>query len=144
MLVMLAVPSVALVEPDSIFSIDGTKWDFCAIGLQTLPPFVLPIFFTWGFYQGKVYNCFGSDCSLDYSMGYIDTPVVSIIYSFNYPATWAGMGFGWGVVQPSGIGIFTEFTYFVVKSGYPMFISFIGIMFKTDDSWTPPTTTTTI
>ena len=137
MVAMLAVPCMAEVEPEGMFSIDGTKWDVCAIGLATLFPFVLPNCFTWGFYQGKVYNCSGSYCSPDSSMGYIDTPVVSIIYSFN-PPPFGNWGFGLGVVQPSGIGMFTGFYFVGGKHTLPMFLSLVGIMFKTDDRWTPP------
>ena len=137
MVVMLATPCMAEVEPEGMFSIEETKWDFCGIVLATLFPFVGVNCLSWGFYQGKVYICNGSRCSPDSSMGYIDTPVVSIIYSFY-------QGFGLGVVQPSGIGMFTGFYFVAAKNIPPTFLSMVGIMFKTDDSWTPPTTTTTI
>jgi hypothetical protein len=116
-----------------MFSIDGTKWDVCGIVLATLFPFVGVNCLSWGFYQGKVYICSGSRCSPDSSMGYIDTPVVSIIYDFNPP--W---GFALAVVQPIGIGMFAGSGYFVAAKIGTGFMAFVGIMFKTDDSWTPP------
>ena len=148
-LVVLMVSLVATtcfageVETDGFFSIEDTRWSVYTMRfgiLFPIPVFLIgPVNYTVGFHQGKVYRCFEEDeCEVHPDYSYIDSPVVSIVtfsaFSFPVIGSW---GVGLGILQSSGLGVYTEFTcileYLVIG-----FVSNIDIMFKIEDNWTPP------
>jgi len=140
MVVMLATPCMAEVEPDSLFSIERTLWQRSVI--VDFPRDGLPQD-EIGFYQGTVYNCFGDtnyECRNLYPYIIFDSPVVSIAFFFGT----AGPSFYTSllIMQPIGFGLSFDFIGMITP---PMIVyARMGIMLKTDDNWTPPTTTTTI
>ena len=142
MVVMVATPCLAEVEPEGIFSIEGTLWRVCGIVFATVPPFIggscdLII----GFYQGTVYSCdeYGGRCHPYPDYAYIDLLLVSIVYNIFFGKS--GVGYDLHILQPSGFGVFASFGCFS-GSDYPYhppFCAFAtGIMFKINDNWTPP------
>jgi hypothetical protein len=140
MAVILAKPCIAQeVEPEGLFSIEGTRWGICVIGFITLPPFFsmwCPAEVTFGFDKGTVYRCNQEvECEAYSDCSYIDSPVVSIAYAFTYmlpfPCDFAGE---LAIMQPGGFGVYTQVN-FIFGLG---FSSLLGIMFKVDDNWTPP------
>jgi hypothetical protein len=140
MAVMIATPCLAQeVEPEGLFSLNGTLWNICSIAFfpePIMPPFVeIACGEEMGFYQGKAYNS-----SLD-SGYYIDLGVVSIAY---------GMSIGGdtnryilAIMQPAigfGVESVVLFHHWCGKYGcaIPFFGYVIGIMHKINDNWTPP------
>ena len=131
---LVATPCFAQeVEPDGLFSIGGTLWRFgTEITFSTRPPFlhINNINAELGFHQGTIYRCSEDDCKLLPDVSYMDSPVLSIAYSFD------SFGFGLIVLQPIGLGITTYFGTFF--PGGPGFFYSITMMFKVEDNWTPP------
>jgi hypothetical protein len=132
MVALVATPCLAQeVEPDGLFSIEGTLWRFgTEITFSTLPPF-LHIYNSnskLGFHQETVYNCSEDDCKLLPKLSYIDLPVLSIAYGFD------PLGLGLIVMQPIGLGIETLF-----GSTFPVpgFYYSIAMMYKVEDDWSP-------
>ena len=124
---MVATPCLAQeIEPDGLFSIDGTKWQALPIGLQIFP---LPgIWETdgleFGFYGGE---------------GYIDMLVFSIFntgYSLSTCLTGGGSTSYFGILQPIGIGIVVEL-YVSSSPGVPAMLN-IGFLIKISNDWEPP------
>ena len=140
MAVILATPCFAQeVEPEGIFSVDGTLWSLCYIefGLAGFEFTSSMDCTSVGYYQDKVYWCEeGSFCSAT-NMFYIDLGLVGITYI-------SVLGNGLAIMQPSiGLGVYSQigFSPGDCAPRYclpPSFGISIGIMFKTDDNWTPP------
>jgi hypothetical protein len=119
------------VEPEGLFSIDGTAWEVHAIYNTHL------ILFPYlkhqiNFHDGKAYYCTDNcDIPIEPSDHFtiIDTPVLSIALDVA-PAE----HFGIYLMQPIGVGLHVYYAF-------PFTVSYfigIGIMFKIDDNWTPP------
>lgn len=135
---ILAVPCLAEVEPDGMFSTDGTLWKGCGYGLFDGGIVCEEI----GFYQGEVYTCgdfmgHGYECYASSDLIYIDSPLGSIVY-YNYD-WYVGDVEGWRdiglyIMQPIGFGIYSH-----LRGKPPVLIPIVGgILFKIDDNWTPP------
>ena len=144
MAVMIATPCFAQeVEPEGLFSVNGTLWGSCEIGFVSILPFVgIHCGVLCGFYQGTVYLCIDNQCTpLTYTSSYIDLGVVSIAYDITLPDEGNWMKDYWNfflaIMQPIGIGVFTVITnntdFYIPFFGYE-----IGIMYKINDNWTPP------
>lgn len=139
MLVMTATPCLAQeIEPEGMFSLDGTRWRGLAIAFFPFPPFVIVGTEYIGFYNGKVYGyrSYGDYYFPIEESSYIDLPMVSIAYSIEGIPSEAG-SISLAIMQPIGIGVMTSID---IMNFYPPKIPFftIGIMFKADDNWTPP------
>ena len=141
--VMVATPCFSQeIEPDGIFSLDGTLWRYFRpdINFRIYPP---PPFFDGinvireelGFYQGIPYKCRSGTCSDYGDFGiYVNTPVLGVFSSSTAPYP----GLDLYVMQPTaGIGLTTFFVCGGVK-GYSSCQFGIGIMFKIDNNWSPP------
>ena len=136
--VMLATPCFAQeIEPDGLFSIEGTLWRALPIGIQIFP---LPGIWATedlqlGFYGGKAYP----DLELDDYSFYRDMLAFSIFSTNN---TWISTNQGgtggfptyyYGILQPIGIGMVVE-----VHHSYYLFADIsIALLIKVDDDWTP-------
>ena len=131
MAVMIATPCFAQeVEPEGIFSIEGTRWEALPMGIHIspFPPSLEPIDWGFGFYGGEVYPSGG------YSF-YIDMLVCSI-FSVEYGpgATSRPVVFYMGILQPIGIGMVIRW-----YMAYPnQFYLAISILIKASDNWAPP------
>jgi hypothetical protein len=147
MAVMIATPCLAEVETAGLFSVEGTLWGICALGIFSIPPFVgIACGAGIGFYQGKMYFCTGNNCtSFDTFSSYNDMVVVSFAYDINLPEGGKLIGEDWdiflAIMQPIGIGVFTTMGYTTGGGGWisfpPFFLGAIGIMYKINDNWTP-------
>jgi hypothetical protein len=138
--VMLTTPCFAQeVEPEGIFSVDGTLWGQCEIVFNTTwgPFFSMNCDKELGFYQGKVYGCkYYEDYFCAVIASYVDLGVVSIawdIYPWNYylAIMQSTIGFGaftWGYRECGSHGGVP-----VCAFGYS-----IGIICKINDNWIPP------
>jgi hypothetical protein len=139
MAVMIATPCFSQeIEPDGLFSIEGTLWKALPIGVQIFP---LPgIWDTedlqFGFFGGEVYP----DLEPDDSSFYIDMLAFSI---FSTTGCWISTNQGgtggfptnyYGILQPSGIGMVVE----VFESYYLFPDISIALLIKADDKWSPP------
>ena len=145
-MMMYAICFAQAVEPEGIFSVDGTYWDVQSISLLLIAPstFNLEIHRGgMGFYQGEIYDYSSPGWGGGYEGRYIDLGVVSIAYSIGY-AVVAGYFFS-AIIQPTiGWGVFTLLEFRLIPAcGYrvcspPFFHSEMGIMNKSIDNWTPP------
>ena len=130
MAVMIATPCFAQdVEPDGIFSVDGTLWTLCSVVFSyILPPYADRFCLDYGFYQGKVYACrnagLGYNC-IQTNEIYFNTPVISILYGVHLMPPMISLG----IMQVNSFGVYTALS--------PIAFAF-GILSKTDDNWTPP------
>jgi hypothetical protein len=131
MALMIATPCFAQeVEPEGIFSIEGTLWQTLPTGVQILPsPSLVSLDWGLGFYKGEVY-ALGGYWRLDDSL-YIDMLVCSAFWARGGNSITAPSVMYSGILQPTGIGIVVEWqkTYDYMN---------IGFLVKTDDNWTPP------
>ena len=139
MVAMLATPCFAQeVETDGLFSIERTRWGYCWIMLGLGGKLALPGVdwdcYSMGFYEGTVHSCNddGSSCGNYSGFVYIDTPLVSIVYTVDTRYA------EFDILQPSGFGVHTGFGYRSMGLGGGIFGFSIGIMFKVDNDWTPP------
>jgi hypothetical protein len=138
MAVMIASPCFAQeVEPEGIFSIEGTKWQALPIGLQMFP---LPwIWVTdnleFGFYRGEIFT--GQHDSAMYYSFYIDMLACSIFKGVYRLPLAGGDIWYYGIVQPIGIGMVavSETCYYCP---IPAILIRVGILIKTEDDWAPP------
>ena len=80
--VMIATPCFAQeIEPDGLFSLDGTLWKFFRPEIQFGTTYGQPYFYIGvnsgevGFYQGSVYWCSENGCK-SVRWTYINTPVI--------------------------------------------------------------------
>ena len=135
MALVFATPCFAQeVEPDGLFSIEGTRWRTCGIsatiellGFQGFNFNIGCSRTSYGFYEGKVYSCNALNfCLPQEPSAYIDTPLVSIAY--------IGQSFLQDlylfIMQTSGFGVYTRLYSLVLGGGFET-----GIMFKVDDNW---------
>ena len=155
MAVMLATPCFAQeVEPEGLFSLEGTLWEVCGIIFASIPPFFIgPRCGQWagtqqyGFYQGKIYSCTYMCTALTSKISsYTDLLVVSFVYDIGLPLGGKWIENPWyifsAIMQPIGLGVYSVFGFKPRQCGKygcvpPFFWSEIGIMFKIDDNWTP-------
>ena len=150
MAVMIATPCFAQeVEPEGLFSVDGTLWIWCEVGFASYRPFFSTNWRELGFYKGKVYDCNppGFD-NPNYS--YVDSLVFSVAYGIDkYPTTGgAAVDYFLAIMQPAiGLGVCTGLQLGFIIGGcglhgcVPSMLYFkytIGIMTKIDDNWIPP------
>jgi hypothetical protein len=133
-LAMVATPCLAEVKPESFFSLNGTVWNRCYLGLF-VPPMVLQgSCHLLSFYQGRMYECddaSGTYCSLVDNHFYIDLGVLSILWGIIEPSA-----FELAIIQPIGLGFYTSGG--LVCGYFCTFYYAIGIMYKVNDNWTPP------
>ena len=133
MLALVSSPCFAQeVEPEGIFSLEGTLWRFgTAITFYTRFPFfqITNSDSELGFHQETVYRCSGDNCDVVTRASYINSPVLSIVYFFNV------IEFGLIIMQPIGLGISTSFGALFPITGFYYSISLI---YKIDDNWSPP------
>jgi len=139
MVLVFVTPCLAQeIEPEGMFSIEGTLWLQYEIIFFPFPPFVFVGSEDIGFYKGKVYGYEGYG---DYyfpieESSYIDLLMVSIAYSIRGILSEAG-SISLAIMQPIGIGVMTSIN---IMNFYPPKIPFftIGILIKVDDNWIPP------
>ena len=138
MVALVATPCFAQeVEPDGMFSIEGTLWRSHEILFFTFPPFVIVGSDEMGFYKGKVYyyKTYGGQYFPIERSSYIDLLMVSIAYGIEGILGEGRMSLA--IMQPIGIGV-------RISSGIinfsPLKIPFftIGTLYKIEDGWTPP------
>lgn len=135
MAVMIATPCFAQeIEPDGLFSIEGTRWRTCGIsvsiqllGLQGFNFNIGCSRIRYGFFEEKVYFCNALNlCPPREPSSYIDTPLVGIAY--------VGQSFLQDsylfIMQPIGFGVYTRLYNLPLGGGFET-----GIMFKVDDNW---------
>jgi len=132
MVLLVSTPCFAQeVEPEGLFSIDGTQWEVHAIYNTHLILFIY-MMHQINFHDGKAYLCTDTEegCPLDPSpdVTIIDTPVLSIALAVSPNGS-----VGIYLMQPIGLGVFAFSTPDPLTVGYG-----IGIMFKTEDNWEPP------
>ena len=130
MAVILATPCFAQdVEPEGIFSIEGTRWEALPMGvhISPFPPSLEPIDWGFGFYGGEVYGYHTYFC--------IDMIVCSIFFVGINPGAGGGsLPQYFGILQPIGIGIVFE----IYARGFIPPDLTVGILIKTNDNWKPP------
>ena len=148
MAVMVSTPCIAQVEPEGIFSIDGTAWSVSGIELFiSIPSHFETITGNMEFYQEQVYGSSTSNSLSGFGGHYVDLGFVSIAYEIYYHIFDFSGYFFLAIMQPPiGLGMFTVLAFHSGGCGgfpypicYPPAFGYqIGIMFKTDDNWTPP------
>jgi hypothetical protein len=131
MAIMTATPCLAQeIEPEGIFSIEGTAWEVHGIYNTHLILF-LYLRHQINFHNGKAYLCTDTTvvCPFNPSphVTIIDTPVLSIALVVSPDAS-----VGIYLMQPIGLGVFAYSTPDPITVGYG-----IGIMFKIEDNWEP-------
>ena len=127
------------IEPERIFSIEGTLWRGWFIGLLTFPPFVrIPGSGSIGFHQETVYFCSETtECTP--SSGYnnfIDSPLGSIVFDTYFEV--GNLGFELIILQPFGFGVLMSSGCSKAEDSFVTCTSLMGILFKVEDNWTPP------
>ena len=132
------------VEPEGIFSIEGTRWGYCRIelGIGCGAFFCLP-FVRGGcdeiaFYQGTGYWCSKdiNRCGINSRLAYFDSPLVSIVSDVWTPGNSRHTKFA--ILQPSGFGVYMSFDWQSLQKTRSTSLSYsIGIIFKLEDDWSP-------
>ena len=155
MMVMLGTPCLAQeVEPNGLFSIEGTRWRTCEISASiefgfddNHSGFDFSIGCpanSYGLYEEKVYSCSeDTRCLTLRSYSYIDTPLVGIAHSSSESDL---LDVDLFIMQPGGFGVHTSVQehfrmhYWYPDTNYESWkITFrMGIMFKLDNNWEPP------
>jgi hypothetical protein len=137
LVVIVLTPCLAKeIEPDGLFSIEGTRWVSCWIGLSTSQPFIVKGCNSMlGFYQGTIYACVEEDnCNPlpdhIFSYAYYDLLVFTILNMAINPLY--GDDSSVAIMLPCGLGVERYI------GSAPGLESYIGIMFKVDNNWTPP------
>ena len=133
LVVMVATPCLAQeIEPDGLFSIEGTMWGGCFISLGTFKPFLIMGCDLTGFHQGTVYGCSGEgNCIPLPGSSYTDLLVVSI---FSVNTLHQSI---YGILYPSGLGMTMSF----VNSSDPTILAIrfgIRLEIKLDNNFSPP------
>ena len=133
MVVMIVPPCLAQeIEPHGLFSIEGTLWNVCGIKMRCKEPyFPPPECNSMGFKQGMVYRLYDFGFWPEDFLSYIDTPVVSVVYSSSIfvPHIY--------IMQPTGgIGAYMSYGCY---GHFGVICSFeIGIMYKVENNWIAP------
>ena len=134
MVIMFVASSFAKeVEPDELFTLDGTLWD---ITLLTIPPYSQEGLM--GFYEGNVYVDAKGVCGAQ--MGepsfYVDLLATSIFIS-NVPCCGScnGTVIISGILLPTGVGIMTTIGIGFVTLPQP--ILQVVLLFKVVEDWMP-------
>jgi len=143
MLVMVTTPCLAEIEPDGIFSIEGTKW--LAIPIGIFPPILhvgLPTQYL-GFYNGKVYHLEYGEGPYDIQF-FDDSSYVDLLgigyYLYNHivrrlfgPSSYYKVS---GIMYTPGIGIALQVGE---HSGYGLSLWTLStvILLKVTDNWEP-------
>ena len=143
MIALVTTPCLAQeIEPEEMFSIEGTRWVYCELELGIFCGILgcLPGFNVgcddMAFYEGDVYRCNNdsSQCGIDSDLAYIDSPLVSIVYTRTNTSY-----LELRILQPIGFGVYTGFGMKGGDYGYGgRYVVTIGIMFKVDNNWSPP------
>ena len=139
MMLIITTPCLAQeVEPEGMFSIEGTQWKILP-GLQIFPfPWIWTRGTDIGFWDGEVY----AQAEYPYYKGsfYVDMLGVSMFMYEGGGGPFVSIGFG--VVQPMGIGMMMEswiaFPPYSFTGIFPDFSLAIIPLIKTDDDWIPP------
>ena len=135
---MFATPCLAQeIEPDGIFSIDGTYWEGESFFIRAPEPQPYPLTLAVGFAGGEVYSLFYKDVRPSATSFYADLLVASIfMYKYNGEGEDQSitMERAFGIILPAaGIGIMHwEFTLHT-----PSVLAML-LLSKTEDNWTPP------
>ena len=156
MALVFATPCFAQeIEPDGLFSLEGTMWRCCWIQVGIgcagyyIPILCLPEVNrscdNMAFYEGDVYGCNDdvTSCEIDSYASYMDLPLVSTVTDvriYSFPSGYYEFGV---MLDPSELGVYTGFGWIrgsmkgvqYLESTYKT-----GIMFKVEDDWTPPAT----
>lgn len=107
-IVMVAAPCFAEVEPDGFFSVDGTLWGVCNIEFisNKSPFFYMNCDNELSFYQRMVFfNQGGNWTQLSYP-SYVDLPVISVAYDIN------PLHYFLAIMQPAiGLGVLSWVEY---------------------------------
>jgi hypothetical protein len=143
MVAFLSTPCFAQgVATDGIFSIEGTCWlalpiinmvIFPIVWFNPAPIGISSICFSGGevFFFSEWYN-FNTTKAF-----YLDMLVASI---FTYQSETGGwvqdQTFGFGIIQPLGIGMMIMFTDANLRE--PFLATYVFLLVKTDDNWIPP------
>jgi len=106
------------VEPDGIFSVDGTLWTLCSVVFSyILPPYADRFCLDYGFYQGKVYACrnagLGYNC-IQTNEIYFNTPVISILYGVHLMPPMISLG----IMQVNSFGVYTGLSPIFLNLAY--------------------------
>ena len=140
--VVIATPCLAQeLEPEGIFSIEGTLWQEFPISVQIFPfPWIFyNSDYYFAFYGGELYEGYKYDLrpSRYYNVFYMDMPMFSIFFTY-FPTSTHQMtgciGEYFGVMQPTiGMGMLTVFgctIYYTPAIG-------LALLIKIDNNWTP-------
>jgi len=129
--VMVATPCFAQeVEPDGLFSIEGTEWQ-ALIGMQ-----IFPLPWIWEA-RGLYFHFYGGEVSPGMNESfYIDMLVCSIFWGYDRMGAGGGSDkWYYGILQPGGIGIVFERTSRIHPTT-PIINT--ALLIKTQDNWVPP------
>ena len=145
MLALVATPCLAQeIEPDGLFSIEGTNWQALPISMRIFPfPWLLPTEFSIAFSGAKVYSSLyyhpGSSGELEHISNsfFVDLGIVSIVrYQISRRPHLTIPGYteiGFGILQPIGIGMMIIYD----KTDRFFFPSIVMVLLiKTYDNWT--------
>jgi hypothetical protein len=127
MAVMIATPCFAQeVEPEGLFSLEGTLWQALPTGIQ-----ILPFPGIWDA-NGLQFVFYG-----DTGPSYIDMLAFSIFWEVRGRGSSSGLiRWYFGILQPIGKGMVFE----LFELGYPYLSIFmnVGFLIKINDNWVPP------
>ena len=148
---MLVSPCFAQqVDPDGIFSFEGTRWRSCGIefGFNNNifeTPYILDVNcsnLSSAYDDGNVYICEEEDnCSSCSDCEYPEP--VKIIYDIDldeWPRNWR-LHLGREIMHPIGIGYYEGVLAYRIEAEEQFYFSYIyAIYYKVQDGWTPPLT----
>jgi hypothetical protein len=135
MVVMLAVPCMAEMEPEGLFTVEGTFWNFFMLDFETEETaydlgFSGGIMYLCGRTTGRCFDSSDPPFWTTYDDNFLFTSFDSWIASL--PGWWETLD---GILIPVlGIG-FGSFKLFVLEK---VEFSLPAVYIKTSDNWTPP------
>ena len=137
MVLLVSTPCFAQeVEPEGIFSIEGTYWESLPTATWTIPKLPYPFYCSVGFAGGEVFLSPSVLVSGTTRTNYINMLAFSIFIIEVEPAAPTskfGQAVGFGILQPAfGLGFMTWIGWYHEPTITLMLLS------KTDDNWTPP------